>query len=611
MKASRLKVIAVEQKKQILEWKQEQYQNILTNLYSFQNKYFNSSSSPISDEISKSVASSSSAYITATTMSSDTGSIYIDDIVSIASAAKLTSSASVSANPKIEINTDNLSELGGKSIVINLNGIEKTLNFTDKIYNDANDVKTELESLIEASFGSGQIKIDLADNAMTLIADNSTIILKTPADGSEPSSLIFDSFESNRIEMNVSISSAGFSSPVDGEDIGFIINGKTFSFTSSDTLSSVISAINSSDAGIKITYSVLTDTFTMTSAETGSASKVEVSDTAGTLMSSLFGIGIKTKGTDAVVKLSANGSTDLPNIITVTRSTNSINVNGTAITLNGKAPGDTQEQITVTLTHDNDAITKKVKAFISDYNTLLSSITSKLTEEYDRSYLPLTDDEKKDMSESDIELWTKKAKTGLLQNDSYLKDIQTQLRSVFYTAVSQLGESSPTGSSPSLGVLSDIGISTTKYGDMGQLTFNETIFKNALNSNADKVIGLLTQKSGVSYSLYSTDEQQQKRFNESGALERLCDVLKTNLNKTGNKKGMLINLVGSPSDIFAGTTEYSDRLNDLKDKINDMNDDLYDEEERYWKQFTAMESALAKLSQQSAWITSMMSGNKN
>jgi Flagellar capping protein len=604
--ASKAKISAVQQKKQILEWKQEFYKEITTNLYNFQKKYFSGSTSLLGDALTSLKATSSSSYVTATSSSaSSSGSIYIDDIISLASNTKIVSDTKVSANPTIEINSANLSALAGKSIVVNLNGSEKTLVFSDKSYNNVDDVKNELQTLINSSFGSDKINVSLDDEVMTLSTENSKLILKAPTtDGSDPSDVLtFDSFMSNRIDMNVSLASAGLAESV-GDSGEFTINGKTFDYSSSDTLNSIITKINSSDAGVKVTYSQLTDKFTMTSTETGVASDISFSDTSGNFLGSLFGDGIKTKGTDAVVNLSVNGSTDSADIITVTRSTNTIDIDGTTITLNGKADGDTKEAINITLSRDNDAIIEKIKSFVSDYNTLLSSITGKLSEEYDSDYLPLTDDQKSAMNDDEIESWTTKAKTGLLNGDTYLNSISAQLRSIFYTQVSSLA-----GDSTYIGALSDIGIATTNYSDKGNLTVDETKLKNALNSDPDKVINLFTQKSSISYSLYSTTEQQNKRNSESGILDRLSDTLKTNLNTIG-KKGALINLVGSPTDTYSGNTDYSKRIQALDDKIDKMNDDLADEEDRYWKQFTAMETALQKLNQQSNWITSMM-GNSN
>ena len=238
---------------------------------------------------------------------------------------------------------------------------------------------------------------------------------------------------------------------------------------------------------------------------------------------------------------------------------------------------------------------EQIKSFISDYNELLSKINKKLSEEYDSNYPPLTEDQKRDMSDEDIKLWTEKAKTGLLRNDLYLTSIANQLKSIFYTPVA--GLSSEGGS---IGTLADIGISTTKYSDKGKLTVDEKKLREALQTNPDKVISLFTQKSTVSYSLYAPQEQQNKRFNQSGVLDRLSDILKTNLNKVG-KKGALITLVGSPEDLFTGETEYSKRIDELEKKIDTLNSKLADEEERYWKQFTAMEKRAAAQAQ-SNWL---------
>lgn len=609
MKASKLKITEVEQKKQILEWKQEFYKEIASALYNFQNKYFSGTSSLLGDALTGMTATSSSSLVTASSASASAPqSIYIDDIISLATKTQITSSARVSADPTITVNTENLGELSGKSIVINLDGVEKTLVFSDKEYTGTDAVKEELQSLLDTVFGSGRVVVWGEGGTLTLSSAGSTLILKPPtgegSEGTDPSDVLsFDSYASNRVDMNVSVGLSGLAADI-GESGEFTINGKTFTYSSSDTLAGIISKINGSEAGVKITYSQLTDKFTMSSNETGSASDITFSDTAGGLLGALFGSGVKTGGTDAVIRLSVNGSTNPDDFITITRSTNTFNVDGVNITLNGMAEGNVQEKISITMSRDVDSLMDKIKTFVADYNNLLSMITTKLTEEYDADYKPLTEDQKKDMSEKEIELWTQKAKTGLLRNDIYLSNIASQLRSIFYTPVASLIEdSSPIGS------LADIGIATTNFADRGKLTINEKKLMEELTANPDKVINLFTQKSKVTYSLYAPAEQQQKRYSESGVLERLLDTLKTNLNKVG-KKGALISLVGSPTDSFTGETEYSKRIKALKDKIAVMNDKLAVEEERYWRQFTAMEKALAKLYDQSNWIANMM-GNNN
>ncbi|HBR32917.1 MAG TPA: hypothetical protein DD733_12640, partial [Clostridiales bacterium] len=535
MKASEIKVDEVRQQKQILEWKQEFYQEVTKKLYDFQQKYFSDAS--WSESISKPAPSYNSNYISVTTSANSvSGNIYIKDIVSVATAAKLTGTSAVSSDPVIDIDTSNLSELAGKNIIISLNGTEEQLNFSDISYESSADVQTELQSLINSKFGSDKIMVSLNEDRLTLSAENSEIILKIPTDGSDASSVLtYDAFSSNRVDLNVSLSSADLRGAIPaGSDIEFVINGKTFNFTSDDTLSQIMNKINTSDAGVKMTYSSLTDKFTITSVKTGSASDITFSDTTGTLMSSLFGTGITTYGTDAVVKLSTSGATDGSDIITITRSNNSIDVDGTTITLKGKAPGEAEEGISVLLSHNSDDMFNKITAFVDDYNALLSSITAKTSEEYDRDYPPLTDAQRADMSEKEIEDWEKKAKTGLLANDIYLNDIATSLRSCMYTPLAKLGDNTE-----ALGVLIDLGISTVHYSDKGKLTIDKTKLRNALNSDPDKAAALFSQKSSISFSLYASQEQQEKRFNESGIFYRFSDILNKNLSTVG-KKGALI-----------------------------------------------------------------------
>lgn len=611
MKASKLKISEVEQKKQILEWKQEFYKEIATSLYNFQNKYFGGATSSLETALKSMKATSSSSLVTVTASSSSPyQNIYIHDIVSLATNTTVVSSTRVSADPKIKIlDTENLGELGGKSIVINLDGTERTLTFSEgRTYESAADILDELQALCDRAFGSGRVNISLEGDELKLSAESSTLILKNPNDeGADPSEVLYyDSFASNRVDMNVSLDSAGLAKELqDVETFECEINGKTFIFSKNETLVSIITKINSGGAGVKVNYSQLTDKFTIEATESGASSDITMEDKTGNLLAVLFGEGEKTMGTDAVVKLSVSGSTNPTDFITVTRSTNTINFDGVSITLNGMAEGNTEEKISVSLSRDVDALVEQIKSFIADYNNLLSQITTKLTEEYDRSYLPLTEEQKSAMNEKDIELWNEKAKTGILRNDIYLTNIANQLKSIFYTPVSGLS-----ADSDPVGMLAEVGISTTKYADRGKLTIDEKKLRDALTTNPDKVISLFTQKSPVSYSLYAPQEQQIKRFSQSGVLDRLSDILKTNLNKVG-KKGALITLVGSPDDAFTGDTEYSKRINDLKNKIAKMNDKLADEEERYWRQFAAMEKALSNLYAQSSWLASFLdSGNR-
>lgn len=609
MEVSKLKVENVKKQKVLLEWKQEYYQEILSKLSAFQNKYYGSSStnSLAGGSLNMLTATYNSPYVSIQAGSNAAqGSMYIADIVSLASSARLEGTRTVSANPSISINRDALLDLAGKSIVVSLDGVKKTITFSDRAYETSQDVQQELSAKLASAFGANRINVTLDGDALTLSTDNSELRISVPTDPqSNPTGILdFANYSSNRLEFNVSLSQAGllrnvFESPED-QEISFSINGKTFTFTAQSTLNDIMKAVNSSDAGVTMTYSALTDTFSLVSKASGAASAVTVQDSHGFLMDALFGGGRFTAGTDAIVRMSTNGSKDEADLITVQRSSNSFSVNGSTITLLGKAEGETLEGISVNVSYDTTAIVERVKAFVNDYNELLKLITTRTSEERFRDYEPLSDDEKEALSEKEIELWNAKAKSGILRNDAALKAIESELKSCMYSAVKELGDPDKI-----FGILAEIGISTGNYSEKGQLHLDEKKLREALETDTQKVLGMLTQQSSVSFSLYASQESQQKRFSESGVFWRLSDVLAKNLNTVG-KKGALIHLVGSPQSGYKGETEYSTRIKNIQSRIDRMNDQLIRQEDRYWKQFTAMESALAKLNSQSSWLAGML-----
>ena len=72
----------------------------------------------------------------------------------------------------------------------------------------------------------------------------------------------------------------------------------------------------------------------------------------------------------------------------------------------------------MTSTTNVDEMMTKIKEFVTTYNGLIKDFTDQTKESKYRDYAPLTDEQKKDMSENEVKLWEEKAKSGLLRNDS-------------------------------------------------------------------------------------------------------------------------------------------------------------------------------------------------
>jgi flagellar hook-associated protein 2 len=592
---------------QLLEWKQEDYESVTDALYKFENTYCGSSSFALSiaDDLKKLTATNSGTnYLSVTTSSDSTsGSVYIADIKSLATGAAVTSSSTVSSNPLITVDTGTVSKLTGTTMSVTLDGVTKTLTFSGT-YSTSSGVATDMQSLLDSAFGSGRITVaDNNNNTISLSAENSTLVIANTSSTTDTDSskiLSFTDGASNRIDLSDTLAAMGLSTSINSTN-EFTINGTVFNFNSTETMQNIMNSINSADIGVSLSYSDITDKFTLVSTDTGSASYVNWSESDGNFLTSILGTGVMSSGTDAVLTVGLNGSSDESSLTTITRSSNSFEINGSTYKLLNKASGTAKEGITVSFGYDVDDLESKIADYISGYNTLLKTVTDLLSEKVYKDYEPLTSTQKDAMTDTQITQWEAKAKSGLLNSDTYLKSIYNSLRSLWFDSVSNL----TTGSSLS-NSLTDIGITTGDYSQMGQLKIDEDTLKNALNSDPSGVLQLLTQSSSVNYSQYSTAAQKKTRYAQSGLLWRVADIVRNNLSTTGTK-GALITLVGNPANSYTGTTTYSTKISKQEDTITDLETKLTTEQAKYWKIYSNLESLMVKNNATATWLASAFS----
>ena len=142
------KIDAKKQEKQQLEWKQEQYRDVVASINSFSGKYFdtaydstlatNLSNTNLFNSMVSSVTSGSSVKLVSTGTSAATGTTTIR-VDQLASAARLQSSAKMSGNQTIsgsDISVQSIKnrvEGGGEfSIDLTLDGVKKTITLTQE-----------------------------------------------------------------------------------------------------------------------------------------------------------------------------------------------------------------------------------------------------------------------------------------------------------------------------------------------------------------------------------------------------------------------------------------------------------------------------------------------
>jgi flagellar hook-associated protein 2 len=183
-----------------------------------------------------------------------------------------------------------------------------------------------------------------------------------------------------------------------------------------------------------------------------------------------------------------------------TRKNNEFTINGTTFTLQGT----TDVETTVNVMHDGDAVFQSIKSFIEKYNEIIDKINTKLTEQRYRDYPPLTNEQKKEMSEDEIKLWEEKAKSGTLRSDSLLRSVLDKMRFAW---------SSPVKAADSkLDQMTEYGIETGSYFEGGKLYIkDEARLKQAINENPDEVLKFFTNSS--------------QNFEEQGVAQRLYNIL--------------------------------------------------------------------------------------
>lgn len=236
--------------------------------------------------------------------------------------------------------------------------------------------------------------------------------------------------------------------------------------------------------------------------------------------------------------------------------------------------------VTIDSSRDTDQIYTRITDFVKDYNTLIEKLNGLVDEEASyKDYAPLTSDQKKEMSEREIELWEEKAKEGLLRRDSAVSTFLSEMRTALYQR--------PAGSSISL---YDIGIDTSsEWRDKGKLTVNETALRAAIEQSPTEVMNLFTASEG-------------------GLSTRVAEVIKRAANDSSGSPGTLVQIAGMKNRGSDKNNELYERMKQIDQQISRLQNQYSQQKTRYWNQFNAMESMISNMNTQSAWLAQMLGG---
>lgn len=383
---------------------------------------------------------------------------------------------------------------------------------------------------------------------------------------------------SNKINSGSTLSDLGFKPEADGT-YKLNINGTEISLDKKSTISSMMSAVNKSAAGVTMTYSSLTNSFTLESKEFGGAGKVEVGDTSlGRSLGLVDDNGTvgASEGQNAIFEI--NGQE-------VYLNDNTYTLDGNTFTFNDNMT--IGETYTVNIAKDSTTVKDALKKFVESYNKLIDDVygyigKSPAKDDDGNTYEPLTNAEKDEMSEDEITKWEEKAKQGVLYNDSTVSTIMSQMRSALYTNVT-LDDGSKFG-------IYNLGIKTSsEWSEHGKLQIDENAFDKAFENNEDAIIKLFTDS-------------------DTGMMKKLNSVIDGAVKSSGaaNTRGTLVRKAGkADSSVTTDSTIYKEMVK-MQDRLKELQDRYDTKEEYWWKVFTNMETAMADLNSQTSYISSYL-----
>ncbi len=353
---------------------------------------------------------------------------------------------------------------------------------------------------------------------------------------------------------------------------------------------------------VKLYYSELTENFTLKSEKYGE----DVSIKLGTedTINNIFGMGLKDKeekGKDSMSIITAPGASTG---ISVKKSSNDFTIDGINYTLVDKGTNN------ISIKNNVDKPYEKIKDFVEKYNELIDNIGKKSEEKRQYKYLPLTDEQKKDMKEDEIKLWEGRAKEGLLKGDEDLRGMLEELRGAFFYY-----DKNMKGAVKGMDInLSDIGITTSSdTRQRGKLVIDDEKLKEALRDKPEEVAKLFT-KTSETHKVYNPDNShadKQTRFKEEGIFQRVNDIImdytRTSRNKDG-KRGIFIEKAGIKGHFSEKTNLFSNNIKEKEDKIYEMEKKLAQRENRYYFKFAQLEKAMQKANSQAAWFAQQAGG---
>ena len=391
---------------------------------------------------------------------------------------------------------------------------------------------------------------------------------------------------------------------------------KTVSVTGNTTIKDLVSALNGA-GDTKASFDATNKRIFMTSNKTGEQNAFSLDGDADILKT----VGLSKEGGASIVD--AQDSEIELNGAKFTSANNTYTVNG--LTIDCLAETGNSE-ISITTSVDTQSMYDQVKSFLSQYNSLMKEMYSLYNADSAKGYEPLTDSEKDQMTDTEVEKWEEKIKAALLRRDDTLDGIMSTMKNAmstsyyiyngnavtydsdkqyykcngnaiknsdgsYVTSASQLKLWASANGAKKCS-LSSFGIKTEAYATM---TANSSQDAYHIDGDADDSVS--KNNSDVLMNMLSSDPDTVSSF-----MKQLTSGLYSAIDtKMKSVKGL------SSSYTIYNDIEMAREYSDYTDTISKWEDKVTDLEDSYYKKFAAMESALASLQSQSSSLSSLLS----
>ncbi|MCM1178978.1 MAG: flagellar filament capping protein FliD [Clostridium sp.] len=349
------------------------------------------------------------------------------------------------------------------------------------------------------------------------------------------------------------------------------VNGNAITVDRKTTLKGL--ADQMAKLGIEANYDAGQGRFYLNSKGTGEANQFTIDSDADTLAKLGLDLQVGDEG-----RIDAKDAVIEYNGVRYQQASSTFSING--LTIEAMEEGETQ---TFNVGTDSKGIYDKVKEFVKSYNTLIEEMNTLYNAARVKDYEPLTEDEKKGMSDEEIEKWEGIIKASLLRRDDTISSLLSSMRSTLNKQVSVTLSDGTTKNY----ALTSFGINTSTYTERGKLhIYGDEDDADFMDFDNDLMAAINKDPSAV---------------------EKTLSTLGTEMYNN------LLKAMNSNKELSSALTFYNDKqldkeISNYKDRVSTLQDKATAVEDKYYKQFAAMETALAKLQSQQTYISQLFGG---